>query len=132
MKKISILVISFLSVACASNGYNPNYVFNQLQVVNLTESTITNVDLRIGGSDRFVSCDEVAKNAICNKNFGKRRYPQQVNELSWTDGGGTPRSQQVSPKIAAYYDFALSMRLVIEIHEDGSVKPIFEQDGTLN
>jgi hypothetical protein len=132
MKKLSILLFSFLSVACASNGYNPSYVFNQLQVVNLTESTITDVNLQIGGSDRSVSCDEVAKNAICNKNFGKRRYPQQVDELSWTDASGTPRSQQVSQKFAAYYDVALAFRLVIEIHEDGSVKPIVEQDGSLN
>ena len=132
MKKISIVLVSFLSVACASNGYNPSYIFNQLQVVNLTESTITDVSLEIGGSDRSAKCDEVAKNAICNKNFGKRRYPQQVNVISWTDGGGTPRSQQVSPKIAAYYDVPLPLRLVIEIHEDGSVKPIIEQDGSLS
>ena len=132
MKKVSILIISFLSVACASNGYNPSYVFNQLQVVNLTESTITDVDLQIGGSDRSVSCDEVAKNAVCNKYFGKRRYPQQVNVMNWTDADGTPRSQQMSPKIAAYFSVGNAMRLVVEIHEDGSVKPIFEQDGALN
>jgi hypothetical protein len=132
MKKSGIVLVSFLSVACASNGYNPSYVFNQLQVVNLTESTITDVNLEIGGSDRSVNCDEVAKNAICNKNFAKHRYPQQVNVISWTDGSGTQRSEQVSPKIASYVDPPLALRLVIEIHEDGSVKPIFEQDGTLN
>ena len=132
MKRLSILIVSLLSVACASNGYNPNYIFNQLQVVNLTESTITDVNLKIGGSDRMVSCDEVAKNAICNKNFGKRRYPQQVSDLSWTDGGGTPRSERLSPEIATYYDVGLALRLVVEIHEDGTIKPIFEQDGALN
>lgn len=132
MKKLGILLVSFLSVACASNGYNPSYVFNQLQVVNLTESTITDVNLQIGGSDRSVSCDEVAKNAICNTKFAKHKYPQQVDVVSWVDGDGTKRSEQVSPAIAAYVDPPLALRLVIEIHEDGSVKPIFEQDGTYN
>jgi hypothetical protein len=132
MKKLGILLISFLSVACASNGYNPSYVFNQLQVVNLTDSTITDLNLQIGGSDRSLNCDEVAKNAVCNKYIGKRRYPQQVDVLSWTDGSGTQRSERVSPEIAAYFSTGNALRLVIEINEDGSVKPIFEQDGLRN
>ncbi len=130
MRKSGILFFSFLSVACVSNGYHPNYIFNQLQVVNLTETTITIVNLQIGGSDSAVSCDKVAKNAACNKFFGKRRYPQQVNELSWTHGDGTQKSRLLSPKIAAYYDFSMPLRLVVEVHEDGSVKAVFEQDGS--
>ena len=132
MRKPVILFFSFLSVACVSNGFHPNYIFNQLQVVNLTETTITNVNLQIGGSDRAVSCDKVAKNAVCSKFFGKPRYPQQVNELSWTHGDGTQKSRRFSPKIAAYYDFSLPLRLMVEVHEDGSMKAYFEQDGVLN
>jgi len=132
MRKPGILLFSLLSVACVSNGYHPNYIFNQLQVVNFTGTTITNVNLQIGGSDRAVSCDKVAKNAVCNKFIGKRRYPQQVNELSWTHGDGTQKLRRFSPKIAAYYDFSLPLRLMVEVHEDGSMKAYFEQDGEFN
>ena len=129
MRKSGILFFSILSVACVSNGYHPRYIFDQLQVVNFTETTITNVNLQIGGSDRAVSCDKVAKNAVCNKFIGKRRYPQQVNEVRWTHGDGTQKSHRFSPKIAAYYDTGLPLRLMVEVHDDGSTKAYFEQDG---
>jgi hypothetical protein len=130
MKKLSILLISFLSVACASNGYNPSYYFNKLQVVNLTESTITDLNLKIGGSDRSLNCAEVAKNTVCNEQFGSRKYPQQVDVLSWTDGSGTQRSEQLSLEIAAYFSTGNALQLIIEILEDGSVKPTFKQEGS--
>jgi hypothetical protein len=129
MKKLSILLISFLSVACASNGYNPSYYFNKLQVVNLTDSTITDLNLKIGGSDLSLSCAEVAKNTVCYEYFGSRKYPQQVDVLRWMDGSGTQRSQQLSLEIAAYFNTRKALQLVIEILEDGSVKTIFRQDG---
>jgi len=132
MRKPGILFFSFLSLACVSNGYHPNYVFDRLQVVNLTETTITNVNLQIGGSDRAVNCDKVAKNTVCSKFFGKHRYPQQVDELSWTHGDGTQKSRRFSPKIAAYHEFSRPLRLVVEVHEDGSMKALFKQGGGSN
>jgi len=129
MNKTSLLLISFLGLGSVSAGYSPTYTFNQLQIVNLGTTTITDVSLRIGGSDRVLRCDQVAKNAVCDSYYGTRTYPQQVNELSWTEADGTQKSLSISPKIAAYESPSLPMRMVVEVREDGLVKTIFEQDG---
>lgn len=127
MKKLSILLLSFVSIACAT-GYNPSYVFNEIQVVNLSTATITDVNLRMEGSDKTLNCDAVAKNAVCHARFGKRRYPQQEIELSWTHADGSKKSQQLMPAIAAYFGTGAPLQLILEINEDGSAKPLFKQE----
>ncbi len=127
MKKLSILLFSVLTVACVT-GYNPTYYFNEIQVVNLSGAAISNVTLRVSGSDKDLSCDEVAKNALCHDRFSKRRYPQQVIDLNWTHGDGSQKSQQLTPGIGAYFKTVFALRVMLEINEDGSVKSFFEQD----
>ncbi len=129
MKILSILLLSVLIVACAT-GYNPTYYFDGIQVANLSGAAISNVNLSITGSDKTLSCDEVAKNALCHDRFGSHRYPQQVIELSWTRGDGSQKSQQLTPPIPAYYSLGRPLRLMLEINEDGSVKPFFEQNSS--
>jgi hypothetical protein len=127
MKKLSILLFSVLTVACVT-GYNPTYYFNEIQVVNLSGATITNVSMRVKGSDKTLSCEEVTKNRLCHDRFGKRLYPQQEIELSWTHSDGSQKSQQLNPGIPAYYFPVFALRVMLEINEDGSVKSFFEQD----
>ena len=124
MKKLSILLLSFVSIASAK-GYHPNYVFSEIQVTNLSAATITDVNLRVTGSDKTLNCDVVAKNAQCQVHFGKRRYPQQEIEFSWTHGDGSKRSHQSKPAIAAY--FTTAAPLMLDINEDGSVETFFRQ-----
>ena len=127
MKILYILAFSVATTACMMK-YNPKYYFNEIQVVNLSGATITNVSVRIGGSAKTLSCEEVAKNAFCQDLFGKRRYPQQSIELSWTHGDGTQKSQQFNPGIPAYYYTAFPLRVMLEINEQGAVKTYFEQE----
>lgn len=70
----------------------------------------------------------MAKNALCHDRFSKRRYPQQVIDLSWTYGDGSQKSQQLTPAIGAYFSTVFGLRVMLEINEDGSVKSFFEQD----
>lgn len=126
MKKLSILLLSCLGVACTK--YNPVYNFDEIRVANLSGATITDVNLRVVGSDKTLSCDKVAKNAQCQVRFGKRRYPKQEIELSWTHGDGSKKSQQSNPAIAAYYGTAAPLILMLDINEEGSVETYFRQD----
>lgn len=121
------MMLVFLSTACAP-GYNPAYYFNDIQVANLSGAAIQNLNLSVKGSDKTLSCDQVGKNAVCEKHFGKRRYPQQAVELSWTHGDGSEKLQQLNPPIPAYYNSGSPLRMVFEINPDGSVKSSFEQD----
>jgi hypothetical protein len=127
MKKLSILLLSVLTVACVT-GHNPTYYFNEIQVVNLSGATISKVNLRFSGSDKTLSCDEVAKNTLCHDRFNKLRYPQQVIDLSWTHGDGSEKSQQLMPAIRAYFSTVFGLRVMLEINEDGSVKAYYKQD----
>ena len=127
MKLLSTLLLALTSVACVTT-YKPTYDYNEIQVVNLTGATITDVNLRVGGSERSLSCDEVLKNALCDDRFGKRRYPQQGLELSWVQADGKQQSQQLAPAIPAYFVTAFPLRIILETREDGTAKAYYEQD----
>ena len=130
MKKLSIMLFSALSVACAT-GYNPVYSFYEIQVVNLSTASITNVNLSVNGSDKSLNCDSVARNAHCQVHFGKRRYPQQGIELSWTHGDGSSKSRQLMPSVAAYFSTAAPLVLIVEINQDGSTEVLFRQETSI-
>lgn len=127
MKILSILLLALTGFACATS-YKPTYFYNEIQVVNLTDGTITEVDLRVGGSERTLGCAEVLKNALCDDRFGKRLYPQQGLELSWVDGDGKQKSQQLAPAIPAYLATAYPLRIMLEVLEDGTVKAYYDQN----
>ena len=127
MKKLVILLSSLVAAACAT-GYNPTYRFNQIQVVNLSGSTIEDIAVRVVDSEKALSCDKVAMNAVCEDRFGPRPFPQQGIELSWTDSGDNRKSELLTPKIPVTFYAASPLRVVMEVKEDGSVNPFFEQD----
>ena len=127
MKKLSVLFLSFLTAACVT-GYNPAYWFNEVQVVNLSGSTITDVKVRIVDTTKNYSCKEVAQFALCRDYFGSRRYPQQGVELSWTHPDGSSKSELLGASIPVYYNAAFPLRIMMEIREDGSVDFFYEQE----
>ncbi len=126
MKKLSLLPLCLMLGACVS-GYNPRYYYNEVQVVNLSGDTITDVSLRVVDS-RMLECDEVLKNAMCDERFGARVYPQLGIELAWTHAGGERKSDSFSPAVPVYYSASFALRIVMEINEDGSVKAFYEQE----
>ncbi len=98
-------------------------------MVNLTGATIQKLNVRVVGLPKDLSCDEVAKNAICNDHYGRRRYPQQEINLSRTHGDGSHKTASPNPNVPGFFNSVFPLRLVLEIRNDGSVNPIFEQDG---
>jgi len=127
MKKLSVLFLSILTAACVT-GYNPAYWFNEVQVVNLSGSTITDVKVSVVDTSKSYSCEEVAQFALCQDYFGKRRYPQQGIELSWTHPDGSSKAELLSADIPSYFNATFPLRIVMEVVEDGSVKIFYEQD----
>lgn len=126
MKKLLIVLLSVSTLACAT-GYNPRYYYNQVQAVNLTSGSITDVNVVIVGSPKTLACDDVNKNAMCGDLFGKRLYPQQGMELSWTHPDGSRKSEAFSPAVPVTFGRA-PLRIMMLINADGSVKAFFEQD----
>ena len=127
MKKLIIVLAAGFLSACVT-GYNPRYYFNEIQVVNQAGATIQDVSLRVLGSPKALSCAEVAKFAMCADRFGKRVYPQQGIELSWTHPDGSRKSDTPNLHIPVFFNAAFSLRIVIEVREDGSIKTFYEQD----
>jgi hypothetical protein len=124
---------AFLLAACCfigacSSGYHPLYYFNEVQVVNLSGEEIRDVSLRVVDSGKRLDCEEVAKFAMCHDRFGRKRYPQQGLELSWTQADGSRGSDTPNPHVPAYFSPSLALRIVIEIGQDGSVKAFYEQE----
>jgi hypothetical protein len=127
MKQLLIAILSFSAFACVT-GYNPRYYFNEIQVVNLSAAMIEDVRVVFVGSSKTLGCDEVVKHAMCADRFGRRFYPQQGIELSWTHTDGSRKSDIFSPLIPVTYITAFPLRIVMEINVNGSVKAFYEQD----
>ena len=127
MKSI-LLLLSCLSLASCATGDNPRFYYNNIEVVNLTGGTITDVEVTIGETARNLRCDAVTKNRLCQERFGQRPYPAQVIEVSWQDSAGNPQLRQPNPSIPATMMPGRTLRVMLEIHEDGSVKAKFRQD----
>ena len=127
MKSI-LLLLSCLSLVSCATGYNPRFYYSNIEVANLTGGSITNVEVMIGETARNLRCDEVTKNRLCQERFGKRPYPGQAIQLSWLDSAGNPQSRQPNPSILATLTPGLPLRVMLEIHQDGSVKAKLEQD----
>jgi hypothetical protein len=128
MKNLIVLLACGLMTACATDYYNPSYYFNNVQPVNHTGATITDVGWLVVNSTKARSCPEVAKFAMCADRFPKRRYPQQGIEISWTDAEGSRKSHLPNPSVPVYFSTAFPLRVVMELNEDGSVKTFYEQD----
>ncbi len=127
IKKYLIVLLSLSTLACAT-GYNPTYYFNQVQAVNLSTATITDVSVNIVGSRKKLACDEVLKNAMCADLFGKLLYPQQGIELSWTHSDGSRKSEAFSPAVPVTFSSRFPLRIMMLINADGSVKAFYEQE----
>lgn len=126
MKKLIIVVCSFVVVACVT-GYTPRYIYGEIQVVNLSGATINDVQVRIGGSGRTLNCERVDDNRICYDKFGRRPFPQQGIDLSWTHGDGSQKSQQLTPKFPINLSSPTPLALLLHIDETGSVDIRFIQ-----
>ena len=131
MKTLLIMLSCLTLVACAG-GYNPRYYYGNIEVANLSGGAITNVEVQVGADGRNLRCEAVAKNALCQERFGKRPYPQQDIELSWQDRDGNPQSIAVNPHLPATLTLSLSLRIMLDILEDGSVKAYIKQDDLLD
>ena len=128
MKKLAIVFAGLAVTACVTGGYQPTYRFKQLQVVNLTGATVENVEVRVLESEKTLACAEVNNNAICNKYFGSRRYPQRGVQLNWTHTDGSGRSETFNPPIPVTFYNAFPLRIIMEINPEGSVQAFYEQD----
>ena len=127
MKTITLL-LSSLTLAACTGGYNPRYYYSNIEVANLSGGAITNVEVQVGADGRNLRCETVAKNALCQERFGKRPYPQQDIELSWQDSDGNAQSTKVNPHLPATLTPSGALRIMLDIREDGSVKAYFKQD----
>ena len=128
MNKLIMALGGLALAGCATGGYSPGYFYNEVYVRNLSGGSISKVSVQIGANGRGFSCDQVSKNAFCADRFGKRRYDQNGIELSWTHSDGSRRTETMNPDIPGYFGSGEPLRVIIEIRENSSVKPYFEQD----
>lgn len=126
--KTLLVTLSCLALVACAGGYNPRYYYSNIEIANLSGAEITNVEIQIGGGGRDLRCESVAKNALCQVRFGKRPYPQQDSQLSWLDSDGNPQSATVNPHLPATLTPSWSLRIMLDINEDGSVKAYVKQD----
>ena len=127
MKAFTLIAVCLLVSACAT-GYNPRYYYSDIEIANLTGTTIRNVRVQVGPGGRILECAEVTKDRLCQQRFGKIPYPNAEIQLSWESSDGKPMSAQMNPPVPVTYSPALSLRVMMDIAPDGSVDFYFKQD----
>lgn len=128
--KLTTLLVATLLLASVNAGATQRSYFNQIGLANLTGSPISNLDVQFGKHE--LKCDNVNNNGYCHKMFGKRPFPQDEIELSWTDADGKQQKQQATPTVPSTMIDSRVLRFELELHADGSVKWDFRQDGIKN
>ena len=127
MKIINLALLSILISACSMN-YNPRYYYHNIEVANLTGDTIRNLRVQVGPEGRVLECEEVTKNRICTERFGKKPYPRDVVEVSWTGADGQAVVEQVNPQIPLTFVPSHAVRLMLDIGEGNTVEAYFRQE----
>ena len=122
------LLLSSLVLASCAGGYNPRFYYANIEVANLSGGDISDVVVQIGADGRTLRCESVPNKQLCQERFGKRPYPQQDIELSWKDSEGNPQSISVNPHLPATLTPSWSLRIMLDINENASVKAYFKQD----
>ncbi len=128
MNKLTMALCGLTLAGCATGGYSPAYFYNEVHVHNLSGGSISDVNVVVGQNGRTISCEQVNKNALCADRFGRKRYYQTGIELSWTHPDGSRKTETMNPPVPIYFISGAALRIIIEILEDGSVKPYYEQD----
>jgi len=126
--KITLFALSCLALVSCATGYTPRMFYSNIEVVNHSGETISNLEVQIGADERILRCDTVTKNRICYERFGRRYYPRQTIELSWQDSAGKMQSRQLEPSVPVTLSPAVPMRILLEINADGSVEVEFRED----
>jgi hypothetical protein len=129
MKTITLIFSSLLLVASNATAA-PRYYFNQIGVSNLTGNTISNLEVQVGKHE--LTCDTVNNNGYCHTMFGKRPYPQEPIEMSWKDSDGKQQKQELNPGLPATLSPGGTLKLLLDIQQDNSVKWDLRQDGFRN
>jgi hypothetical protein len=129
MKKLNLLALCLMISACANIGdYEPRYYYSSIVVANLTGATISEVKVEVGPGGQTVACAEVTNDELCQQRFPRRPYPEQTVQLSYQTGAGEAQSKQMNPAIPITLDVGNTIRLMLDIHADGSVKAYFKED----
>lgn len=128
MTKYFYTFFAALLVSGRAMAYQPNYIFNEILVVNNSNETIRNVTLRDEKSGQVYECGDIAPLGICSNRFGKRRYAQNPIQIEWAFGGNTSRVDEFVIQPPAYHVVSISMIAVLEISEQGTIEAYFDQD----
>jgi hypothetical protein len=122
-------MFGLLLSSCATN-FDPAFYYDEIVVHNKSEETVRNLTLSASGSDRSLSCAEIAPAAICRDKFPRRQFMRSPLQVTWESGDAPARSEAITLETPATLSFGSSypMRAIIEITADGSVSSYFEQD----
>ena len=128
MTKYFYTAIAGLIFAGQAAAYQPNYIFNEILVVNNSNETIRNVTLRDKSSGQVYSCGDIVPLGICSNRFGKRRYAKNPIEIEWAFGDRARQTDEFVIRAPAYHVVSIAMSAVLEISEQGSIEAYFDQD----
>ena len=128
-KSHTILLLGLMLSACATN-FDPAYYYDEIVVHNKSEKPVHNLTLSASGSDRSLSCAEIAPSAICRDKFPRRQFMRNPLQVTWESGDAPAQSETTTLETSASLSFGSSfpMRAIIEITADGSISSYFEQD----
>jgi hypothetical protein len=132
MKQIRILAVALLFSASASAAnLGPTYTFEEIEVVNNSKQPISDLTIRVAGSDdgsdRVFSCESIIALGICQKRFSRVRYKEGGFVVDWVAGDSDRKTAEIGVKVPAYSSPGIPLSLEFSISAEGEMTAKFKQ-----
>ena len=126
MKKIIIITAAVLAVSCAT-GYEPEYRYNQLRILNNSDQPIRNLTIQDRNIEQRLECGNLTAFGFCQHPIPKRRYQGLPMDVSWVTSDGTTKSQSVVAASKGPYTPGTPIQVELNFAKDGSLSGVVEQ-----
>ncbi len=128
MLKIFIGGLLVLLAASCATGYQPQYSYDEILIVNNSRQLVQNVTITVAGTGRVFSCGNVAPLGICANKFARRPYLNNPLRIAWEFGNIVRQTGEFVLEVPAILHTAFPLRGVLEISPEGEIAAYFEQD----
>ena len=128
MKKNHRLVILGLLLSSCATGYEPQYFYNEILVINNSRELIQDVRISAEATGRSFSCGNIAPLGICSNKIPRRQYMKSPITLAWVFDNTTRKTEEFVLEVPATMSTEYPLRGVLEISPQGSISAYFQQD----
>ena len=132
MKKNYLYVSLGLLLSSCATSYEPQYFYNEIQIINKSRELIQDVTISADETGRRFSCGNIAPLGICSNKIPQRQYMKSPITIAWVFGNTARQTDEFILEVPAAMNTEFPLRGVLEIGPQGSISAYFQQEAPVN